>query len=116
MWSTVGVARPTKLNERQVAVLRWIAEGCPQRDWPDESHKNTARALASRGLAEVGRKSKFGTATITSAGEYYLKHGHLEPRPVMDLKTGDDAVEAPIRLARGQRTQELCSPHASLTV
>ena len=37
---------------------------------------------------------------MTRAGEYYLEHGHLEPRPVTDLKTGDDAVETPIRLAR----------------
>jgi len=100
------VARSTKLNERQIAVLRWIGEGCPDRNWPDESHKNTARALASRGLAEVGRKSKVWTATITRSGEYYLEHGHLEPRPEMDLKTGDDAVETPTKLARGQRSTD----------
>jgi hypothetical protein len=56
LWSTVVVVRPIKLGDRRVAVLRWIGDGCPPRDWPDESHKNTARALASRGLAEVGRK------------------------------------------------------------
>jgi hypothetical protein len=86
LWSTVAVARPIKLNERQVAVLRWIGEGCLHRDWPDESHKNTARALASRGLAEVCRKKKVWTATITSAGMYYLEHGRPEPRGMLTSK------------------------------
>jgi excisionase family DNA binding protein len=103
MWSTVVVARPIKLSNRQVAVLRWIGGGCPRRDWPDESHKNTARALASRGLAEVGRKKKVWTATITSAGEYYLEHGRPEPRRKADLKTSGGAVRDAPRLARGQR-------------
>jgi hypothetical protein len=88
VWSTVVVARPIKLSDRQVAVLRWIGDGCPGRAWPDESHKNTARALASRGPAEVGRKKKVWTATITSAGEYYLDHGRPEPRREVDLEKG----------------------------
>ena len=50
----VPSAKP--LNDRQLTVLRWIAARCPERDWPDESHKHSARALESRGLAHVARR------------------------------------------------------------
>jgi hypothetical protein len=103
VWSTVVVVRPIKLSERQVGVLRWIGDGCPGRDWPDESHKNTARALASRGLVEVGRKKKVWPATMTGAGEYYLEHGRPEPRREVDLEAGGDAVRDAPRLARAER-------------
>jgi hypothetical protein len=102
LWSTVVVARPIKLSDRQVAVLSWIGDGCPRGAWPDEGHKNMARALAGRGLVEVGREKKVWTATITSAGEYYLEYGRPEPRGEVDLETGGDAVRDASRLARGQ--------------
>lgn len=76
------MTRP-ELSKRQIEVLRWIASGCPERSWPDETHKNTARALQSRGLADVSRKRKIWTATITEAGRYYLKHGAYEPRSLL---------------------------------
>ena len=38
-----------QLNQRQLDVLRWIGDGCPDRDWPDQSHKLTARSLAGQG-------------------------------------------------------------------
>ena len=74
-----------RINSRQLEVLQWIADGRPDRDWPNESHKNTARALASRGLATVGRKQKVWTAEITEAGGFYLEHGHPMPRPDEDV-------------------------------
>jgi excisionase family DNA binding protein len=83
------VARP-KLSDRQVEVLRWIADGCPERSWPNETHKNTARALQGRGLAEVGRERKIWTATITEAGRYYLEHGAYEPKPVLQVERFED--------------------------
>jgi excisionase family DNA binding protein len=76
------VDRP-KLTERQLTILHWIADGCPERSWPDESHKITAHALQNRGLAVVSRKRKVWAATITKAGRYYLEHGAYKPRPVL---------------------------------
>lgn len=85
-----------KLTDCQREVLTWIGDGCPPREWPDETHKNTARALASRGLAEVARKKKVWTAEITEAGEYYLEHGHNMPRPdaEMDAASDDDPARS----------------------
>lgn len=67
---------PVALTERQLKVLRWVGDGCPARDWPDETHKLTARAMSHRGLLVVSRKRKVWTATITDLGRYVLDHGH----------------------------------------
>jgi hypothetical protein len=36
------------LNERPVAVLSWVADGCPAGVWGDHSYKATDRFLSSR--------------------------------------------------------------------
>lgn len=78
-----------QLNQRQLDVLHWIGDGCPDRDWPDQSHKLTARSLAGRGLADVRRKKKIWTATITAAGQYYLDHGKPPPSQLIrDIVSG----------------------------
>lgn len=63
------------VNHRQRAILKWIADGCPGRDWPDETHKHSARALANRGLVKVSRSSGRWTAALTDDGEYFHQHG-----------------------------------------
>lgn len=68
-----------KLNERQKDVLRWVVAGCPDRDWPDESHKHTARALQSRRLARVSRMGGRWHATATEAGAFYAEHDAYPP-------------------------------------
>ncbi len=67
--------RRQPLSDRQLEVLRWIAQGCPDADWPDEGHKNSARALESRGLTRVLRTGKLWHAVVTADGQYYLDHG-----------------------------------------
>jgi hypothetical protein len=67
---------PTRyVNDRQQLVLKWIADGCPERNWPDETHKHSARALANRDLVRVARSGGKWTATLTEAGRYYVEHG-----------------------------------------
>lgn len=106
--SCVDTARSVdrRITPRQLEVLRWIADGCPHRNWPNETHKNTARALASRGLAAVGRKQKVWTAEITEAGSYYLTHGHPMPRTDDDLEPVPASVE-PRRRGRPPRRRRL---------
>ena len=78
---TLHMARRPPLSARQLDVLQWIADGCPGRDWPDETHKNTARALDSRGLAWVSRKRKLWQAVLTPDGRHYLDHGRYPQLP-----------------------------------
>jgi hypothetical protein len=63
------------LTPRQVAVLQWIADGCAEGTWRDEGHKQTARALESRGLAKVRRRDGAWHAVILPDGRHYLDYG-----------------------------------------
>lgn len=66
---------PPPLTHRQLELLRWLADGCPERDWPDHTHRITVRALYSRGFAKITRKNKIWAASITERGRFYLDHG-----------------------------------------
>jgi len=63
------------LNERQIAVLRWIHEGCPEGRWNDFTYKTVAIALQSRRLVSVSKRGGRWKATIEQAGLHYLEHG-----------------------------------------
>ena len=62
------------VNDRQLDVLSWIADGCPDGVMLDFSHKTTAAALRNRGLAAVSKRGGWH-AEITNAGRHYLEHG-----------------------------------------
>ena len=60
------------LNQRQTEVLQWIADGTPEREWPDWTHRSTARALQARGLVKVRGHGPTWTAVITDLGRRVL--------------------------------------------
>lgn len=62
----------TPLNARQVEVLRWIGDGCPDGRWTDFTFKTTATALASRRLVTVSKRGGTWSAALLAAGEHYL--------------------------------------------
>lgn len=66
------MALNSPLNERQVDVLRWIGDGCPDGRWTDFTFKTTATALASRRLVTVSKRGGTWSAAILPAGEHYL--------------------------------------------
>ena len=63
------------LNARQIEVLTWISEGCPDGVMDGFAHKTTAVALMSRRLVTVDRRRDRWSANITEAGRHYLEHG-----------------------------------------
>jgi hypothetical protein len=66
------VAQRKTLTEDQVAVLRWIGDGCPAENNPGEFHRISAAALSRRGLIEIsGRRARWA-ATLTDEGRDYL--------------------------------------------
>ncbi|PTR24208.1 hypothetical protein C8K36_108223 [Rhodococcus sp. OK519] len=62
------------LSPRQLDILRWIADGCPPREWSDHTYKTTALSLQNRRLVAVSKKDGW-SAVIEPAGRYYLDHG-----------------------------------------
>ncbi|MHA4855087.1 hypothetical protein L1080_037125 [Rhodococcus sp. MSC1_016] len=87
------MALSSALTNRQLEVLRWIGDGCPEHRWPDYSYKTTALALQNRRLVTVSKRNGWN-ATIEPAGRYYLDHD-LYP---------DGHFRAPKRRSREQRT------------
>lgn len=67
------MAQRKTLTEKQVAVLRWIADGCPDGVMPnDYHHRISAAALRSRGMVTTTGRGETWTAAITAAGTEYL--------------------------------------------
>lgn len=111
--------RDEPLSSRQLQVLRWISEGCPDGVWSNFSYKTTAYALAARGLVVVRRSRRQWTATITQAGSFYLAHGHYRSGPehgaanaAVSPRDPDDAI---VSLAE-QLVAELASENGIVVV
>ncbi|MCA0323491.1 MAG: hypothetical protein LCH60_13190 [Actinobacteria bacterium] len=79
------------LNERQEAVLEWIAAGCRAGEEPVERHKVSAVALARQNLILLD--NRWGTpwrARLTPLGRYWLEHREYPPagailEPLLDV-------------------------------
>jgi len=58
------------LNERQIEILEWIKDGCPDGVFPADSfaHRVSARALASRGLIRISGRGDAWEAAVTPRG------------------------------------------------
>ena len=80
------------LSARQVEILRWVADGCPDGVWKDFTYKHTAYALAERGLVTVDRRRDSWSAQITAAGRHYLQHGTY---PANERHTAPETPQRP---------------------
>ncbi|KRF44607.1 hypothetical protein ASH01_11485 [Terrabacter sp. Soil811] len=67
------------VNARQLEVLRWIVDGCPEGVMTSTTHKTTAVALQGRRLVVVSRKRGVWKAEATEAGSYFVDHGEYPP-------------------------------------
>ncbi len=99
------------VNDRQLEVLRWIADGCPKGKWPEDDniHKISAAALKSRGLATVTGHGRTWTASITAAGTHYLEHESYPPSdepPVASVAANRSRREMPPKLDLGEGASE----------
>jgi hypothetical protein len=69
-------SRYGRLSQRQLEVLKWVADGSPDGVWTDFTYKTVAYGLAGRHLVVVQRRrNSWRTTTITAQGTYYLQHG-----------------------------------------
>lgn len=60
------------LNEAQMAVLKWIADGCPDGALEGYEHRVSAAALRSRDLVRISGRGKTWRAEITDRGRDFL--------------------------------------------
>ncbi|HEX3511961.1 MAG TPA: hypothetical protein VHT27_12770 [Solirubrobacteraceae bacterium] len=66
------MAQRKTLTEKQVLLLRWIADGCRDGASDDGYYRISAAALRNRGLVKTAGRGPTWTATITEAGSEYL--------------------------------------------
>jgi hypothetical protein len=83
------------VTPRQLEVLRWVANGCPQDAWSDDTHKHSARALEARGLVAVSRHQGIWHAVLRPAGQHYLDHGCYPGAPTAATASPRAAPERP---------------------
>lgn len=102
------VRRYPPLSERQLKVLAWVADGCPDGVWEDFTYKHTTYALADRGLVTVDRRRHHWSTQLTDQGRYYLGHGTFPPEPV-EAET-PRIPEKPTARARWQSKVETSVP------
>lgn len=67
------MAQRNTLNEVQIAVLRWVAEGCPDNGVDSVSTRISAGVLRNRGLVRTSGRGPTWKATITADGKDYLQ-------------------------------------------
>ncbi|MFD5180568.1 hypothetical protein ACFWM1_32485 [Nocardia sp. NPDC058379] len=69
------MARTDPISGAQLAVLNWVAEGCPDGVMKGHTYKHSAKALEWRRLLTVSTKGGTWRAELTEAGRYYLERG-----------------------------------------
>lgn len=89
---------------RQVEVLRWINDGCPDGRWTDFTFKTTATALASRRLVTLSKRGGVWSAALLPAREHYLANdrypaGHWKNRRGQPADS-DEPVRSPASAQR----------------
>ena len=76
------VAQRLTLNEGQVALLRWIGDGCPDDVMEGHFYRISASALRSKGLVKISGRGPTWAAETTQAGQAYLEQLAGEDPPV----------------------------------
>lgn len=76
------MAQRKTLNEAQIRLLRWVADGCPADVEIGEFFRISAAALRNRGLIDTTGKGARWSASITSAGRDYLSEVDSANPPV----------------------------------
>jgi hypothetical protein len=93
--------RGDPLNERQLLLLRRVANGDELSSLADAGVRTTAYALQSRGLIHTSKRHGTFKAVVTDRGQFYLSHGRYpdtpDPRPsvasVLSASTADEPCD-----------------------
>jgi hypothetical protein len=87
------------LNDAQVAVLRWIADGAPAGVMEGYTHRISASALRTRDLVRISGRGETWRAELTDRGREQLERLERElSAPAADGKNG--GVADPVQRAR----------------
>jgi hypothetical protein len=75
----IGVRLTQPLNDRQLAVLEWIAEGCSPTDAAIPSYKRTAQTLRDRRLVAISKRGGGWSAQLPKLASTTLITARIPP-------------------------------------
>jgi hypothetical protein len=84
------MGQPKALNARQLAVLRWIAAGCPDGGIDDPFHRISAGSLKRWRFVKVSGGGSTWKASITSIGTEYLARFDTDDAPELRRDPGTE--------------------------
>lgn len=91
---------PAQLNQKQLDVLQWIRDGCPQGIYSEgNEHKIIAWALERRGLITITGARRTWAAKITDAGKQWQA---APPAPVLPDHSAADRLVSQVLAAGGR--------------
>lgn len=76
------MAQRRTLTVEQVAILRWVGDGCPEGVMEGTHHRISAGALRNRGLLTTSGRGRSWSAKTTRAGREYLQQVNGPEPPV----------------------------------
>lgn len=78
------MAQRKTLTEAQLALLKWIGDGCPAGVMPDDdlSYRISAAALRRRGLATISGRGDSWEASLTADGRAYIDQADGPDPPI----------------------------------
>lgn len=99
-----------RLNETQIAVLRWLADGQPG-GAATNPQRLTARALSSRRLVKINGRGPQWHAELTDAGRHFVDHGeyppgHFGPEPGPEPERAAEPMATAKSAARGKANKQ----------
>jgi len=104
-----------RLNDRQTAMLRWIATD-PADGEATNPQRLTARALATRRLVTIKGRGSGWRAALTDAGRHYLEHGAYPDGHFHTERTPEpEPASVPAQRQRPSKKPEVV-PEVDLTV
>src|SRR3954452_16166386 len=71
------------LTQKQLEVLRWIGNGCPDGAMHNDFHRISAAALKRRALVRVSGHGASWRASITDDGREYVKRADSPEAPAL---------------------------------
>lgn len=81
------------VNSRQLEVLKWIVDGCPDGGMNDRTYKTSAVSLQGRRLVTISRRRGIWKAEPTAAGRFLVENGRY---PSGHWDTGREPAPFPL--------------------
>lgn len=105
------------LNDKQVAVLRWIGQRCPDGVMEGYAHRVSASALRSRALVRISGRGKTWRAELTDEGSAVLASLSTETEPLLSTDEPPTATAGAKAQASAEASDDpAAQPHEPRTL